>query len=122
MEKRQKNGIILIIIGIIVVYLCVKADEVGLGQSGGQGAQQWIGTFVGATLFLVGTWLAGIKGKTLLISGIIIAFITAIADKIGLGTDGFGLQQSAILFIGISYGIIGTICLKKDGEQHVKKP
>lgn len=116
MEQRQKNGIILIIIGIIVTYLCINADEVGLGQSAGQGMQQWIGTFIGATVFLVGTYLTGIKGKSLLIAGIVIALITAIADKIGLGTDGFGLKQSVVLFIGISYGITGAIYLKKEGK------
>ena len=52
---------ILMIVGIIVMYLFLFADEIGLGQSPAFGWDQQIGTVIGSIALIIGAILGQIK-------------------------------------------------------------
>jgi len=52
---------ILMIVGIIVMYLFLFADEIGLGQSPTFGWDQQIGTFAGSIALVVGAIMGQIR-------------------------------------------------------------
>ena len=61
MEGKEKIGIALVVVGIIIVVLTLIADQIVIGRSAGFELYQRLGTFVGAVVTVVGVVLASKK-------------------------------------------------------------
>jgi len=54
MKSNKTLGIILFLAGVIVLALSLLADSIGVGEAGGFGIRQIIGTAAGAVAAIVG--------------------------------------------------------------------
>ena len=61
MKVIRIAGIVLLVAGIVVLVLALAADPLGIGEGGGFGRNQVIGTVVGAVVAVAGLVLTLLK-------------------------------------------------------------
>lgn len=56
--SKKTIGYLLILVGVILAFVSLGADVLGIGNQSGFGWQQLLGTAIGVIVVLVGVWLA----------------------------------------------------------------
>lgn len=62
MTGKKLGSLLLLVIGVGLLVASLLADVIGIGDDGGFGTQQTLGTVVGAVITAVGVFLA-LKAK-----------------------------------------------------------
>lgn len=61
MKRLKLLSRILMVVGIVVMYVCLFADELGIGKTPEFGWYQQIGAFAGSIVLVIGAILGQIK-------------------------------------------------------------
>jgi hypothetical protein len=110
MGNRKVIGILLLVAGIVLMFVSLLADRIGIGGTSGFGYKQSIGSVIGGFVTAAGFYLASgnrkLTGILLLVGGVVLLVVSLLADRIGLGvTTGFGYDQ----IIGAAAGVIAAV-------------
>ncbi len=56
MTSRQAWSWLMLVVGVVLAFISIFADRIGLGATPGFGWEQTLGLVIGAALILVGLW------------------------------------------------------------------
>ncbi len=118
MGNKKVIGIVLLVVGVVLMFVSLMADRLGIGGAPVFGYWQSLGSVAGGFVVAAGFYLASdnrkLTGILLLAGGVILFVVSLIADKIGLGASAsFGYDQIIGVVAGIVAAAVGFVLFSR---------
>jgi len=114
-EDGSLAGGLLLASGVILGFLAVFADHLGIGGNGGFGWKQSVGLCTGLLLALLGSVF---RVDLMAVGGFALLVLSLLADVLGVGrSPGLGQRQTAALIIALTL-VASGLWLRRRRERN----
>lgn len=106
-RRRMSVGSLMVVLGLCLCFVCLVADQIGIGGSPGHGSFQIAGLVIGGLILVVALIF---RIDMLGVFGVVVLALSEFADVLRLwGNEGFGWKQQLALWAGVGLMLTGLV-------------